>query len=74
MNNEIVAGKYKCDSCGEILESGIVNMATHQFECKVVVTEKMSDKITAVYHPILSVTKLPEPPISPSWDNSIDRQ
>ncbi len=56
------AMKLKCENCGEIIESGIVNVSNHQFECKSMYEEKIPDCdwATAIIHPIIKLTPLNE--------------
>ena len=34
MKQEIKLHKLKCDHCGEVIESGIVNVVNHSYNCK----------------------------------------
>jgi len=50
--------KFTCDHCGEVVESGLANIANHVFECKSATTEKLSDMFSATYYKPLSLTEI----------------
>jgi len=50
---------FKCDNCGQTVESGLANITNHQFNCGAKYTEKIDDTFSMTVHPYLRLTPLP---------------
>lgn len=53
--------KFKCDHCGQIVESGIANVSAHPYECSAQYTVKVNEMFSFIVYPHLKLTPLEEP-------------
>lgn len=51
--------KLRCNNCGEVVESGLVNITNHVFEvCKAAKTEKINEMFSMTIRPFANFTPI----------------
>lgn len=49
--------KLKCNNCGTIIESGIVNVTDHIFSCSAALKEAVDEKFSVTYYPLANFSE-----------------